>query len=416
MSTGFAETTQVAVPEPDLTPDQLVARAAALRDEVLADAPEAEQRGTYSEALHEAFTDAGIYRCLQPRRFGGYGFGFDTFVRMVAEVARGDMGIAWGMSLAADHAWHVATFFPEQCQAEVFGDGHFLAGFRLLPLGEATPTDGGWRVSGTWPYCSGIPHSTHAMMTAFAPDPENPGERIQLNMIVPKGAYEIVDDWGGGQTLGLGASGSNSVRLDDAFVPEHWAVVNTWKQAEYAPGDTVGYQLHTNPLYSGRTNTFFIGTLAAAPVGAALGALDVYAEMMTTKKTSFPPPMDRVLSGDYQRWFGEATGMAESAEALLVSTAAEWMERGRRWADDGEPFTVADDLRLRLRMSEAVKLACGAVDLICRTAGTSAARSGTRLERINRDIAMLRTHIASQHEVLAGSFTRVHHGMANNSL
>jgi 3-hydroxy-9,10-secoandrosta-1,3,5(10)-triene-9,17-dione monooxygenase len=46
------------VPEPDLTSGQLIERARALRPMVRAEAEAAEQRGYYSEALHNEFTKA----------------------------------------------------------------------------------------------------------------------------------------------------------------------------------------------------------------------------------------------------------------------------------------------------------------------------------------------------------------------
>ncbi len=60
------------VPEPDLTPDELVARAAALRPLLRAQQDENDARGTYSEELHQAFLKAGLYRTMQPKMFGGY--------------------------------------------------------------------------------------------------------------------------------------------------------------------------------------------------------------------------------------------------------------------------------------------------------------------------------------------------------
>jgi 3-hydroxy-9,10-secoandrosta-1,3,5(10)-triene-9,17-dione monooxygenase len=49
----------VQVPEPDLTPEQMISRARALRPMVRAEAEAAEQRGYYSETLHNEFTKAG---------------------------------------------------------------------------------------------------------------------------------------------------------------------------------------------------------------------------------------------------------------------------------------------------------------------------------------------------------------------
>src|ERR1700689_953363 len=80
-------------PEPDLTPREVFARAAALRPMVRAHADAAEERGHYSDELHRAFLKAGLYRALQPRIFGGYEFPIQVFYRAMLEISRGDPGI-----------------------------------------------------------------------------------------------------------------------------------------------------------------------------------------------------------------------------------------------------------------------------------------------------------------------------------
>ena len=77
---GIEETagTLYPVPEPELTPKELIGRARAMRERLIEEAPLGEARGGYSEELHEEFTRAGFYRALQPRRYGGYEFGLDT--------------------------------------------------------------------------------------------------------------------------------------------------------------------------------------------------------------------------------------------------------------------------------------------------------------------------------------------------
>ena len=116
------------VPEPDLKPEQLISRARALRPMVQAEAQEAERRGYYSEALHNEFTKAGFYRCLQPRRLGGYEFSIRTFFKSMIEIAAGDPGIGWCLTLACGHALQIGTNFDEAAQARILVlIGHFIA-------------------------------------------------------------------------------------------------------------------------------------------------------------------------------------------------------------------------------------------------------------------------------------------------
>jgi 3-hydroxy-9,10-secoandrosta-1,3,5(10)-triene-9,17-dione monooxygenase len=402
----------VPVPELDLTADALVARAAEMREELIAEAPEGEERGGYSQRLHERFTQAGFYRTLQPRRYGGYEFGLDTFFRLISELSHGDPATGWSVCLAADHIFHIASFFSEQAQEELFGaDGHFCAPHRAAPTGTAEPVPGGYRVSGTWDYCSGITHATHFIATAMGPAPGTAGPAVPLACVLPRGDYTVLDDWGGGATLGLQGSGSNSVQVDDVFVPEHRAEHYDWKGFALAPEGTPGYRLHRNPMYLGRSLTIYYGGLAAPVVGAAYAALDEYEQILRTRQTTIPPKMLRYQSPDHQRWFGEAQSLADSAHAVLVAAGAGYMAAGREWERTGS-FGIADDVRYRAMAQQAARLAGDAVDRLFATGGTAAAKHGSRLQRCFRDVAMYRTHIGAQADLHFAANARVHFGLA----
>ena len=105
---------EIKPPEPALTAADLLERAAAMRDEIRAEAPDNEQRGGYSPERHQAFTEAGFYRMLQPRRYGGYEIGMDEFLRVVMEVSRADQPrLALEMSLLKAIQLAPAASIPE---------------------------------------------------------------------------------------------------------------------------------------------------------------------------------------------------------------------------------------------------------------------------------------------------------------
>jgi alkylation response protein AidB-like acyl-CoA dehydrogenase len=396
----------IPVPEPELTAEQIVERARALREEVIAEAASAEERGTYSPELHGQFVQAGFHRILQPRRFGGYEFGLDTFYRVIIEISSADAGIGWNLCLGSAHALQVGAFFPEQAQADLFGpDGHFVGPSRAIPRGKATPEPGGYRVSGRWDYCSGATYSTHVIALALVADSE---ERIMV--AIPRSDYEILDDWGGGTTIGLGGTASNTIAADDVFVPAHLAVRYDWKDFEMPREGTIGFQLHGNPLYLARAMTFFYASLNAVQIGNARAALQEYEAMMTTRPTSFPPPIPRSESVDYQRWYGEAYSLVDTAELAFFGALARFAEKCVAFAERGESFTTADDGAIRDVMAQCGRLAWQAVDLMFASGGSSAARHGSRLERCFRDAAMFRTHIAAQYEVVFASTGRARLG------
>ena len=127
MSDTATESAAIPVPEPDLTPREIIARAAAMRETLRERQADTEERTFYSEETHKAFTDAGFYRILQPRRFGGYEFDLPTYYRVVMELTRGDISAGWCFCLGAAHVLQVSSMYAEQAQADFFGpDGHFI--------------------------------------------------------------------------------------------------------------------------------------------------------------------------------------------------------------------------------------------------------------------------------------------------
>ena len=402
----MATATATSPPEPQLTADEIVARARGLRERVLAEAADAEERGTYSPRLHEEFVAAGFHRILQPRRFGGYEFGLDTFYRVIVEISSADAGIGWNLCLGSAHALQVGAFFPEQAQAELFGpDGHFVGPSRAIPRGKATPAPGGYRVSGRWDYCSGATYSTHVVALALVAGSD---ERIMV--AIPRSDYEILDDWGGGATIGLGGTASNTILAEDVFVPAHLTVRYDWKDFEMPREGTIGFQLHGNPLYLARAMTFFYASLNAIQIGNARAALQDYEAMMSARPTSFPPPIPRSESVDYQRWYGEAFSLVDTAELAFFGALARFAAKCVGFAERVEPFTTADDGATRDVIAQCGRLAWQAVDLMFATGGSSAARRGSRLERCFRDAAMFRTHIGAQYEVVFASTGRARLG------
>jgi 3-hydroxy-9,10-secoandrosta-1,3,5(10)-triene-9,17-dione monooxygenase len=380
--------TQIAPPEPDLTPKDLLARARLLKPRLIELQAETEARTYHSEEIHEKFLEGGFYRMLVPRRFGGYEFDFPSFLKVVIELASGCMSTAWCFTLAAGHALQTGSLFEEQAQAELFGDGDFRCPAVAAPAGQATRLEDGWELNSIHPYSSGAPYSTHYMgQTFIAGEQMATGAPRILLFVAPRDQWTMLDDWG--DTLGLKGSGSHSVKFDHARIPSHFGLEDTWMVDTDVSKGTPGLRLHGNPMYAGRTLSFFQSELAALMVGGLKGALEEYETILTTRKTQRPPIVSRHLDPDYQRWFGLALGQTAAAEALVIHAAEQYMELCARTVETGEPFTREDDLRLNVIAREAVRLSWETMHgLIFKNAGTSMSKDGERLQRSFRDMAM----------------------------
>jgi len=377
-----------APPEPGLTPDDVIARATALASDLVSRQAETEKRTYYAADTHEAFRAAGLYRLLVPRRYGGYEFDAGTFLRVSTALARGCPSTGWMYLFGAAHALVVATLFGERAQDEVFAGGDFICPAVVGPAGHAEPADdGGWIVSGTWRYCSGVPYATHFLgHTLVAGDDGGPPR--PLLFVIPRGDWTRLDDWGG--QLGLRGSGSHSVLLDAVHVPAWRALDGVHLSQTSVTGGTPGRALHGNPEYGGGPLSFTLLELGALAVGMAQGALDAYEDLMRSRTTIYPPIVARSEDPYYQATYGEAAGRIAAAEAALRGAVAQWSAVA---AEGPAAVTRESEWRIATISREAIRLSWQAVEgHLFPTAGSSAVRDGERMERIWRDMSMLHSH------------------------
>jgi 3-hydroxy-9,10-secoandrosta-1,3,5(10)-triene-9,17-dione monooxygenase len=394
------------------TPRELVERAAALRSRLRDEQDENAARGTYSPELHQIFLEAGFYHISAPRMFGGYGYDLSVFFRVMLEISIGDPSVGWCLTLGASHAWFVASHWPEQAQREFFKDGVFIAPHRATPAGKLKRVPGGYELSGVWDYSSGIPYSTHFIGNAMlAEDGEAPRA---MCCVLRKDQVTVLDDWGGDRTVGMLSSGSNSVRIDGAFVPEHHVIQTAayFMRASDMVNGTPGTRLHGDPMYLGRVAGPYHAAIATHAVGAARATIDEFEHMITTRKTMHPPIMMRCENIDFQRALGNALMLTDAAEAVLVRSVQLYGEYCRRWQDEGILISEEDNLRLWGVTQQAGRLAFEAVDLLFQSAMTSSStKRGSRVLRYYGDVMMYRAHPASGPDMLASPIGRAHLGM-----
>lgn len=375
----------------DLTFEDALASATRIKEQVAAEAADTEARGAHSAELHEQFLEAGFYHLLTPRMFGGYEFTLGQFMRVMREIAKGDMATAWCLTLASGHNLQVASWWPEDAQRELYGSGdYFATPMTSAPSGTLTRVEGGYRVEGVHPYASGIPFSTH--FAGHARHTEDPD--VVSTFIAPRSSFEVLDDWG--RTLGLRGSGSNSVRFDGAVIPEHFVLRGVQQVNVDVTAGTPGVALHDNPMYGGRGVGFFGVELANLNVGAVEGALELYAQLMLTKKTVRPPVVPRVEDDRYLWWYGDATVRLTMAGDVLDAAAERYMEACRLQSAGTRAFGRADDMLIAMLGRNALAMAWDVMqgDLF-HSAGSSAAVAGSRFERIFRDVSMGWGHLAT---------------------
>jgi 3-hydroxy-9,10-secoandrosta-1,3,5(10)-triene-9,17-dione monooxygenase len=391
--------------EPDLTPAVLLERSVAMRPRLRELQHSVESEGCISEDTNAKFIAAGFYRILQPRCFGGYEFDLPTFLRVMIEISRGCSDSGWVLALTAGHAFLMASF-PEKGQREAFGDrGEFRAPSVAMPGGMAVPVPGGYRVKGAWDYTSGCELATHFIGACLVQSEAAQGGSVFV--LFDRSQYRIVDNW---HVIGMQGTSSRRVIVDEMVVPTYRSLALSDASGQYIH-PRAGSLIHRNPFYRGRITSMLVSEVAAVAVGIGRGALDSYEEILRNKKTNFPPFHTRAEEVEFERYFGEAQSLVDTAEAALLKMAADYVEYARRDAEDGILFTDEDDRRFLQIEQQCVRLCWEAVDLMLRTSGTSAVAKTAPLGRYFRNLAVIRTHITMQRDHTAANMGRLHFGL-----
>jgi 3-hydroxy-9,10-secoandrosta-1,3,5(10)-triene-9,17-dione monooxygenase len=303
-------------------------------------------------------------------------------------VSRGCPSSGWVLGLTAGHP-KLLAHFSEQAQAELYGeDGDVRVPGRPVQAGDALPADGGYVVSGAWDYASGCDHATHFMGTAIARGSDPP--RL-LWLLLDRADWSIVDNW---DVIALRGTGSKRVVCENVFVPEHRTIPAVGLTDEPSPG----WGTHENPLYSGALFTLLFFELSAIAVGVARGAIDVYEDVLRTKRLDIPPFTLRGEGAEYQHHLGEAIGLVDVAEAALLEATDRYLAQAERAVAAGRPVDELGEETRRMIVLEqqCVRLATEAVHVLFRTGGTSGARVGNPLGNAMLALTVMRTHMGLQ--------------------
>ncbi len=347
-----------------------------------ADRSESERR--MAKESVDAMKRAGFYRMCKPRACGGLEVDAMTALRVIEEVGRIDVSAAWNLFLSSTatpfHLW-----IPEKGIEEYFADPDYILAGSVYPPGKAVPVDGGYRISGRWPFASGVHHADWILETAFLFEGDEPkrredGNPISLTFQIPASEATILDTW---HTMGMRATGSTDVIISELFVPAHR--VGALGPLQEMP------KLLACPI-NRFTLSLPIAAAAAPALGGARGAIDLLIEL-GAKKT--PAHASSPLAGRSaaQMQLGRAEALLGAARAYLYDA----VETGWETACRGEMLTPRNKIDIQLASSHAVEAAIEVARLVHQAAGTSAIRQEQSFERRFRDLHTLSQHAFVSH-------------------
>ena len=375
-----------------LTAAQAKQLAAALVPKLAERAAEAERlRRTPEESIADLHS-AGLMRMMQPLGFGGSELGLDALIDVVLELSRGCASTAWVFSNLASHAWNIGQF-ELQAQQDVWDANPeaLVATGLAFPCGKATPVPGGYRVSGRWPFGSGV-DASHWMLVGGMAEVEG-GAPQRRFFLVPRPDFQSLDNW---HAYGLGGTGSHDVEIKDAFVPAHRSMA-----AEvFAAGQNVpGARVYDNRLFQMPAFAAFAYVLSSIPLGTAKAAVGQFIEGMRKRVGTYTGVRVAELSSVQAR-IAEASACVEFAEVVL---RRDWREL-EDGVMAGEFPGMETKLRWKRNVAFAMTLVVRAIDALMPAAGAGGLSLNLPLQRQFRDIHAASAHIALTWDVHAAAY------------
>ena len=338
-------------------------------------AAEIERERQLPQQVVEALRGASLFHLTVPRELGGLEADPITLAQTIEEVAAADGSAGWCVMIAAQNA-SLSGFMDRTAAAEVFGSGGIVAGV-ARPIGRAVPGDGGFVVSGRWPFASGSSHADWfvAECLRYDGDGDQPmkdeaGNAISYMALVPRDQVVIHDTW---HTTGLRGTASNDFSVDRVFVPGPFAL-----RMFPAPW-------HPWPFYQTLALMFITHGAHALGIGrAAVESAIGAARVKIGWGTDRPLAEQKRLQGQV----AEAFVLVESAREHLHGATSRLWEAAQRGEELGRL-----NARVRLATSHAATASWRAVEMLHGALGSSAIFMGNPLERQFRDMRTAAAHV-----------------------
>ncbi|WP_138416325.1 acyl-CoA dehydrogenase family protein [Aquibacillus sediminis] len=371
-------------------------------------AAETERLRRIPEETIKDLKQAGLFKLLRPKQYGGYETSMRTYSDVVVEISRGDASTGWIMALCGIRELMVAESFSKKTHEEIFGNDPeevLFAGVYEPRKCIVHKVEGGYMIEeGFWMFCSGSLHATWGYFGMPIYD-ENGNLEDQVLMTLPFEEMEIMDDW---YTMGLKGSGSNSVKMHNVFIPEHRAV----SFSEALNGDFQSDHLRDIPLYNTALFPALILSLGLPALGAVKAAMDMYQERLPKRKAAH-------IGVEYLR-DAPSTHLQLSDAALKIDTAQMHFYRVvdelDEWAKSGNYMDRASRVRTLADIGYANQMCKEALDIIIQSSGSGFVYEGHPLQRVILDFLTLHTHRSLSPTITKENYGRVLAGLESNAL
>jgi 3-hydroxy-9,10-secoandrosta-1,3,5(10)-triene-9,17-dione monooxygenase len=364
-------------------------------------AAEAERNRRLPHETIAEIQNAGLFRVIQPRRWGGQELGMDVLCNIEIALGEGDMSTAWVFGNVAGLAGHLALFDDRAARDVWGGDTSTLICCSMMRAGRATRVADGFRLSGRWKYLSGCDYCDWAVLggDVSGEDAELEGARAFL---VPSSEMKLVDTW---HVVGLRATGSRDAVVEEVYVPDY----RTHRLTDYFHCRGPGQAVNTAPLYRLPFGHLFARGPSTSAIGALRGmlkAFSAYAVRRTTvtgSATAEDPEAQLICA--------ETTAALDEMEVVLHRN----FQRLTAYAEQNKLPPHQERMRFKFQAAAVAERCSRLAARIFKAAGAAALFDELPFGRILADINAGRQHIANQFEVHGRNWGRSMLGLESRS-
>ena len=385
-----------------LTPEaiEVIERARAMIPRLAERARAAEDALMVPRETVAEMQEAGFFKVLQPKRWGGYEMDPRVFYTVQMALAEGCMATAWIYGVIGVHNWQI-PLFPEQAQIDVWGtDPTTLTASTYMPTGKAEPVDVGYNFSGRGSWSSGSQHCEWILLGGLLPKKDGSGVLEHCTFLLPKADFKIIENF---DVLGLRATGSHDIEVTNAFVPAH----RTHRTNDHSDAGCPGRAVNPGWLY----RIPFTQVFQRAVSSACLGATDAAINSFRARCASFVGKHGAKTAEDVNSQLAvtEAMMMSDAAKLVLYRN----FQRIVDCAKNGTVMDVEERLLQRAQASQVPKKCAEAVNEIMRACAAGGVYKTNPIERTFRDLHVARGHIANNTDTYARAHGAVMLGLPN---
>jgi indole-3-acetate monooxygenase len=326
--------------------------------------------------LIDEIRGTGMFSLGVPSALDGQEASPVEILRAIETVATADGSTGWCAMVAIANNI-AAGYMNEPGAKEVFGDPSAPSAGVAAPAGAAVRSDGGVRVSGRWPFCSGVTHCDWLWVGCVVMENGQPrmtpmGPEI-IHVCVPVSEVEIHDTW---FVSGLSGTGSSDVSAEDVFAPEQ-RIFSLFDPSTHRP----------EPLYQMPVVGLFVSQVVAVSLGIARGALDELIELAQTKI----PTLSQAVLADRpvaQVDLARAEASLGAARAFLYATVEDLWQTARA----GDQPTARQLALNRIAALNAAETGASVARTASVLAGGSSIYAASPLQRHMRDADAVTHH------------------------